>query len=101
MNIFKNIFDPSIFAYLAFDGIIKNIYYLSYLNQNKQNKQTQIQCKAPIQYQYNLHHLNQHQAKINEIKKAQIKYYNKKFTKEFATQYNLSKIIKKELVTKN
>lgn len=98
MNIFKNIFDPSIFAYLAFDEIIKNIYYLSYLKQNKQN---QIQCKAPIQYQYNLHHLNQHQAKINEIKKAQINYYNKKFTKEFATQYNLGKIIKKELATKD
>jgi hypothetical protein len=100
MNIFKNIFNSSIFAYLAFDGIIKNIYYFSYL---KKNKQTPIRYKTQTQTQYksNLHQINQHQTKINDIKKAQINYYNKKFTKEFATQYNLNQIIKKELVTKN
>jgi hypothetical protein len=93
MNYWKNIFDPSIFAYLIIDRIIKNIHYMDCVTSKSK---TNINFNSQIQY--NLNPNNQKQKKINDIKREQINYYNKKFTKEWIRNYNINQIIKKELI---
>jgi hypothetical protein len=92
---FKNIFDPSIFAYLITDGIIRNVYtyYLT------SNAKLNTQYKQQIPHNLNVKKLkDQKQKKIDEIKKIQIEYYNKKFTKKWIKNYNFNQIVKKELM---
>jgi hypothetical protein len=115
MNYFKGIFDPSIFAYLIVDGIIKNTNYFYNLKQCKQPQCKQPQCKQPQCKQPQCKQLQckqpqckqpqckiiSNQTQIDEIKKSQINYYNKKFTQDWAIKYNLRQTIKKELKCKN